>query len=311
MRLLPECPHLSSPALKVRIKREEVRPDRDRSFRILLTPHLEEVFFWHYHPEYELVYIEGTDGNRHIGEHLARYSGSDLAFIGPYVPHLNFDYGARREHLKVVIQLHADFMGADFLKKPELADIRGLFERARGALYFTGAVKQAAGEKLKKLPDLEPFEQLMTLFEVFRMLARSADAQSIDAKPIAGEQNFREQRRLKIIRQHVAEHYQNPVELKTVAELAHLSKAAFCRYFKKSTGQTFTDYLNRYRIQQAQQLLLQNKTATEACFGSGFENLSHFNKTFKKIVGENPLRFKKKSVWRSANDATDRVLETE
>lgn len=281
----------------MRIKREEVRPDRERSFRILLTPHLEEVFFWHYHPEYELVYIEGADGNRHIGEHLARYSGSDLAFIGPYIPHLNFDYGVNREHVKIVVQLREDFMGADFLKKPEMADIRGLFERARGALYFTGGAKQAAGEKLKKLPDLPPFEQLMTLFEVFKMLALSAEVENIGAQPIAGEQDFREQRRLKIIQRHVAEHYQNRIELETVAELAHLSKAAFCRYFKKSTGQTFTDYLNRHRIRQAQQLLLQNKNVTEACFGSGFENLSHFNKTFKKIAGENPLQFKKRSAF--------------
>lgn len=278
----------------MRIKREDIQLDRNSSFRLLVTPHLEEVFYWHYHPEYEIVYIEGTDGNRHIGDHLARYTGSDLAFIGPYIPHLNFDYGANRDHVKIVVQLRDDFMGADFLKKPELADIRRLFERAGEALFFTGDTKRQAGEKLKSLPALNNFEQLVTLLDVFQILATSPEYQTAGAQPIASEQDFRGQQRLKKIQQYITEHYNEPIEMQAIVALAQLSNAAFCRYFKKATGQTFTEYLNHYRIRQARRMLLKNSTVTEACFGSGFENLSHFNKTFKKIAGENPLRFKKR-----------------
>ena len=88
--------------------------------------------------------------------------------------------------------------------------------------------------------------------------------------------------------------YQKDIDVNKVAELTHLTTAAFCRYFKKTTHLTFTDFLNQYRINQAKKLLLNNKNVTEACYESGFENLSHFNKTFKKVAGENPSHFKKR-----------------
>lgn len=279
----------------VKVTLEDIRPDTDRSFRLLLTPRLNEVFFWHYHPEYELIYIEGTDGIRHIGNHLARYEGSDLAFIGPYIPHLNFDYGVRQEHQKIVVQLREDFMGPEFLQKPELLHIRQLFERAKGALAFSGDTKRQVGERLKQLPEQTPFGQLMTLLDIFQMLAAGAtDTLVLGESPIASERDFLEQQRLKKIQYYVAAHFKEPIEMGALTELTHLSTAAFCRYFKKAGGQTFTDYLSQYRIQQAKKQLLQGATVTEACFGSGFENLSHFNKTFKKWSGENPLRFKKR-----------------
>ncbi|HEV3249633.1 MAG TPA: helix-turn-helix transcriptional regulator, partial [Puia sp.] len=84
------------------------------------------------------------------------------------------------------------------------------------------------------------------------------------------------------------------IDIKKVAALIHLTSAAFCRYFKKITHRTFTDFLNQYRINQAKKLLLHDKNVTEACYESGFENLSYFNKTFKKVAGENPSHFRKR-----------------
>lgn len=279
------------------LQREKIQPDQDRSFKVLVTPHLEAVFLWHYHPEYEVVYIEGTDGNRHIGDHLERYESSDLALIGPYVPHLNFDYGANRDHTKVVIQWREDFMGTDFFQRPELADIKRLLALAQqGAVYFSGETKHRVGTLMKQLPEQGRFDQLISLLEVLRILALSAESYPIQAPSIVGEQDFRGQQRLKEIQQYVAQHYQEPIEMQTLATLAHLSEAAFCRFFKKNTGLTFTEYLNKYRIQAARQLLMTDHTVTEACYGSGFAHLSHFNKTFKTLTGENPSEFKKKHV---------------
>jgi len=80
--------------------------------------------------------------------------------------------------------------------------------------------------------------------------------------------------------------YHQHIDVNVVAKKVHLTTAAFCRYFKKSTHLTFTDFLNQYRINQAKKLLMQDESVSEACYESGFENLSHFNKTFKKFTGE-------------------------
>lgn len=278
--------------MKVHI--ESIKPDQHSSFRVLVTPHLESLFYWHVHPEYEIVYIEGTNGTRHIGDHIARYEGSDLAFIGPNIPHLNFDYGVKTEHQKIVVQLNEDFLGKDFLQTPELAAVKKLFQAANTGLIFKGKTKEVVGEKLKKLILLQGFQQLIALLDIFQTLAQSTETDPLSIQPLSNQRAFKEQQRLKNVHNFIEQNYAQSIDFKAVTRIANLSNAAFCRYFKRMTGITFTDYLNQYRINQAKQLLLQDHTVTEACYACGFENLSYFNKSFKRWVGENPLGFKKR-----------------
>jgi AraC-like DNA-binding protein len=278
----------------MRVSYEDIRPDTDSSFRLLLTPRLEDVFLWHYHPEFEIVYIEGASGTRHVGQHLSRYEGSDLVFIGPNIPHLNFDYGVRTAHEKVVVQMKEDFLGKDFLQRPELGDIRRLFDQARHGLAFNGESKRVVGERLKRLSGLGHFAQLLELLQIFQLMAQAEEATLLHAKPIAHGYNLKEQQRLKKLDRFIEENYRRKLEMQEVAELTHLTPAAFCRYFRKMTRLTFTDYVNQYRIVEAKKLLLLGHNVTEACYASGFQNLSYFNKTFKKITGDNPLQFKRR-----------------
>ncbi len=279
----------------MKVVREKVRPDTDSSFRILLTPRLNDLYFWHFHPEYEIVFIDGATGTRHIGDHISRYEGSDLVFIGPNIPHLNFDYGVRTECRQVVIQMKEDFLGKEFLQLPELSEVRALFERARTGIYFTGETKLRAGELLSELPGLDHFEQLMGLLRIFRLLAGSAEAADLKVRPMQRDAMGKEQQRMRNIYRFVEENYQRRADSTEAAGLVNLTPAAFCRYFKRITGQTFTDFINQYRINQAKKFLLMGKNVTETCFECGFENLSHFNRTFRKYAGENPSVFRRSS----------------
>ena len=98
---------------------EKLVPDIGSSFKILLTPNLNDLFYWHFHPEFEIVYVEAQNGVRHVGDHISRYEGSDLVFIGPNIPHLNFDYGVKTDCEQVVVQMKEDFLGKDFFYVPE------------------------------------------------------------------------------------------------------------------------------------------------------------------------------------------------
>ncbi|WP_461100794.1 helix-turn-helix domain-containing protein [Spirosoma koreense] len=273
---------------------EQISPDLNSSFHLLLTPHLSDVFLWHYHPEYEIVYIEGANGTRHVGEHISRYEGSDLVFIGPNIPHLNFDYGVKTNHRKVVVQLKENFLGDVFWQAPEFMTISQLFERARFGISFYGKTKQVVGEQLSQLAQLPPFERLMTLLNIFQQLAVSHEYTLLQGEAVVSAYNLKEQQRLKRVNQFIAEQYSRKIDIPEVAALANLTEAAFCRYFKRMTRLTFTQFLNQYRINQAQKLLLLDNTVTEACFASGFESLSYFNKIFRRVTGENPLQFKKR-----------------
>ncbi len=281
----------------MKVKLEAIRPDADSSFKILLTPKLNDIFYWHFHPEYEIVYVEAETGIRHIGDHISKYEGSDLALIGPNIPHLNFDYGVKTVVETVVVQMKEHFLGAPFFALPEIAAINDLFERAKTGLAFFGDTKKLAGEKLKQLTSLSHFEQLIMLLQIFHSLSLSNDTIELKSRPIANASVLKEQERLHKIYHFIETHYQQTIDVNAVASLCNLTTAAFCRYFKKSTHLTFTDFLNQYRINEAKKLLLYDRNVTETCYESGFENLSYFNKTFKKLTGENPSMFKKRHVF--------------
>src|SRR5215469_1987864 len=146
----------------MKIQREVVIPGEGQSFR-LFSPSLRDHFYWHYHPEYELVYVKATAGIRHVGLHVSSYVESDLVLIGPNIPHLNFDYGLQTEYHQVVVQLKTDFLGDALVHTPELAGVEQLFARAAYGLSFGGAAKEWVGAELKAMFALGHFEQLVAL----------------------------------------------------------------------------------------------------------------------------------------------------
>ena len=84
----------------MKIQLETISPSTKSPFRLLHNPNLSALFYWHFHPEYELVYIEGANATRHVGNHISNYENSDLVFIGSNIPHLNFDYGVQTDYKK-------------------------------------------------------------------------------------------------------------------------------------------------------------------------------------------------------------------
>jgi AraC-like DNA-binding protein len=283
---------------QMKAKLESITSDIDSSFRILLTPNLNDLFYWHFHPEYEIVYVEAESGFRHIGDQISKYEGSDIALIGPNIPHLNFDYGVKSTVDTVVVQMKENFLGQDFFSLPEIAGIKRLFEKAKSGLAFFGETKKIAGEKLKELTLLPHFEQLISLLEVFNLLAKSGEVEMLAARPVANASALKEQERLQKVYHFIETNYQLEINVNEVAKLCNLTTAAFCRYFKKSTHHTFTDFVNQFRINQAKKSLLQGKNVTETCYESGFSSVSYFNRMFKKMIGENPSAFKKKNFTR-------------
>lgn len=277
----------------MKLNLEQILPDSDSSFRFLLTPKLNEVFYWHFHPEIELVYVEADKGIRHIGEHISTYEGCDLALIGSYIPHLNFDYGVKATVETVVIQFPETYFESGLIRIPELKKVVDLMERAKTGLAFIGETKRIAGVRLKKLQHLDRFHQFMELMSIFQFLTESDEYVNLDVHPISSQTILKKQERMHRIHQFVEANFQKTIDTQQIADVVNLSLPAFCRYFKKATKLTYTDFVNQYRIQYAKKLLIQDKNVTEACFESGFESLSYFNRIFKKWTGETPSGFRK------------------
>lgn len=275
------------------IQKEKVIIAPGKSFRVF-SPSLRDNFFWHYHPEYELVYVEAATGIRHVGQHISTYMESDLVLIGPNIPHLNFDYGLKTEYKQVVVQLKDNFLGDAFSSTPELEPIRQLFSRASMGISFSGEIKARVGEQLKGMKSLDAFSQLVTLVEIFYSLGTSKAAQQLNDRDTSVKLFLNDKIRMGTIYDYIHANYNATPDVNEVAASVHLSTAAFCRYFKKQTKMTFTNFVNQYRVAQSKTLLLQDTRVSQACYEVGFESISYFTKVFKKFAGETPSSFKNK-----------------
>ena len=280
----------------MKVQLETITNKVNRSFSMMFDPRLSDLFFWHFHPEYELVYIEGADGTRHVGNHISNYKGSDLVLIGSNIPHLNFDYGVKTDYKKVVVHLKKELVETNFYRTPELVLINTMFQKSKQGLAFHGKLKKELGDKLFALEGLAPIEQYLQLLEILSKLSNSEETEFLHDRPYDNQISDKDQKRISAIFAHIDNNYQRKIELQEVADLSHMTKEAFCRYFKKRTMYTFTEFLNRYRISQSKRDLMSGKSVSDACYSSGFESLSYFNRVFNRITKENPREFRKKYV---------------
>jgi AraC-like DNA-binding protein len=274
------------------IQLEKIAFEAGKSFK-LFSPRLRNTFLWHYHPEYELVYVEADAGIRHVGTHISGYTHSDLVFIGGNLPHLNFDYRLKYEYQQIVIQLKTDFMGTAIPTAPEFSSILQLFKRAEYGISFYGETKKIVSRKLKEFDQLNAYEQLIQLIDTFHILSESSEYQVLNDDLTSTAFILKDKIRMGAIYEYIDKHYDQNPDVNRVASKVHLTTAAFCRYFKRQTHMTFTEFVNQYRIERAKNLLMQDHNVTETGYAVGFDSISYFNKLFNKIVGENPSVFKK------------------
>ncbi len=280
----------------MKIQLESINPASKSPFRLLHDPKLNHLFYWHFHPEFELVYIEGANATRHVGNHISQFTDSDLVLIGSNIPHLNFDYGVTTSYRKEVLQIKHSFK-EDFVSQfPELLSLERLLELSKYGLVFTGTTKNEIGALLKELHLLPPFDFFIASLNILKRLAQSKEFELLHTQPYINRYSKKEQNRIREIYALIDEQYQNKIKVDDVAALCNLTKPAFCRYFKKATGSTFVHFLNQYRISQAKRILLSGKNISETCYSCGFESLSYFNRTFKKVTNENPSEFKKRHI---------------
>jgi AraC-like DNA-binding protein len=263
------------------------------SVRKYADPCRDKLPLWHFHPELELVYVNGGTGKRHIGNQVSYYQNGDLIFIGSNLPHFGFTDRLTGNRSETIVQMKADFLGPEFLDVPEMASIKKLFERSKVGVTFHGQTKRRVGAMIENLSDKSSFERILTLLNILQQLSESSEYKLLHADGVGLEIEPQDSQRMNIIYAFVRENYKNPIPLSVIADKISMTEPAFCRYFKKITGKTFTQFVNECRMVQAIKLLSeQSISITQVCFESGFNNFSHFNSQFKKFTGKNPSEYR-------------------
>ena len=248
---------------------------------------------WHYHPEIELVYVNGGSGKRQIGSHVSYFRDGDLILIGSNLPHCGFTDKTTGNRSETVIQMKPDFLGNDFFTIPEMANIQKLLTVCKSGIAFSGRTKRKVGEKMEIMEHQTDFQQLLSILNVLNELSVSQEFQVLNAEGFSMQTEIKDNDRINVVFNHVKANFKEDISLDVIADMVSMTVPSFCRYFKKITNKTFVQFVNEYRLVHASKLLAeQTMNITEVCYESGFNNFSHFNKSFKAFTGQNPSEYR-------------------
>lgn len=248
---------------------------------------------WHYHPEIELVFVNGGSGKRQIGSHISYYSDGDLVLIGSNLPHCGFTNEETGNKNETVIQMRPDFLGNDFLNIPELKNIQHLLQKSKGGIAFGPETKKLIACLMEDMESQSNFDRLLRMIRILNTLETNNEYTILNADGFALELQVQDNDRINVVFNYVKDNFQEPIQLDTVSNMVSMTTPSFCRYFKKITNKTFTNFVNDYRLVHASKLLSENtKSITEISYESGFNNFSHFNKSFKAFTGKSASQYR-------------------
>jgi AraC-like DNA-binding protein len=246
-------------------------------------------FNWHLHPEIELTLILHSRGRRFVGDSIEPYEDGDLVLVGSNLPHTwDSDPHRRGRHEAVFCQFSESFLGADFLRAPEMAAARRLLDRASRGLKFSGKTRMEGMDRLQGLA------RLAALLEVLDRLARSRDVRPLSSREFVPGLRRGDERRIDRVCRFLNERFTGRITLAEAAAAAHLSVPAFSRFFRRKTGRTLVAYLNELRTGLAcRELIESDRSISDIAFDSGFNNLSNFNRRFLELQKMSPRAFRR------------------
>jgi len=277
---------------------ENITPNHRASFLVNSFKLEKFTALYHFHPEYELTWIVKGTGIRFVGQHMQEYGPDDLVFLGADLPHCWKSEDVMPGELRsqsVLVQFERAFLGPDFFDRPELESIAGLIKRSASGIRFLGNTVKEVTPRMKALDQEESrFTRMLQLLEILELLANSRDYILLDTDGMAARHHPGERERLNVSLGYIVDNFREEIALDAVAATVNMSVNAFCKYFRKTTGKTFIETVTDYRIHFAtKQLLSTDKPIAEIAFDSGFGDVSHFYKVFRRRLKTSPLQYRK------------------
>jgi AraC-like DNA-binding protein len=274
--------------------------DPDKSF--IVHHEVKSFARWHHHPEYELVIILKSRGKRMIGDNIDRFEPGDLFLLGSYLPHeflCDSEYQDNPEGFQgeaIVCQFLSDFIGTAFFEIPENKNLKRILDESYRGLEFYGKTRERIKSLLRNSYQLDGTERLYSLFAIFKLLGETREYSCLSSpgfmKPFHNQSDEPIQKAL----EYIVQHFHEEVSMKEMLLITSMSNSAFCNAFKKICRMTFKEYLLNVRVGYACKLLTEDTlNISQIAYNCGFENLSNFNRQFKKLKKITPTQFQQKA----------------
>lgn len=261
---------------------------------------------WHYHDEYELHLITSTSGKVFVGDWIGPFQAGHLVLTGPKLPHnwVSMDMpegGVAQRDLVIQFPHQPLIKAAENI--PELREVLPMLERAKHGIEFFG-LSEAAETHWHRVKASHGLRRLTAFCDFLADLAACTDYRLLSSVQLQSDDDDASINQIHDVVSRITDHLADDHSASALAAELGMSESRFSRFFRKATGNTFTDFVNRVRISRACQLLMDtDQQVTHICYEVGFNNVANFNRRFLEIKGMTPTEFRKQSLTRFKGSA--------
>lgn len=254
----------------------------------------------HTHEEFELNLIVNAKGAlRIVGDSQESIGDYDLVLVaGKDLEHawLQGDCKSEEDIREITIQFKWNFDGDSFLGRAQFGSIRKMMHDAQNGLVFPmEAILEVYSDLNSLSSETQGFVSVMKFLTILYKLSLYTNTRTLSSSSFANVNYGSDSKRVKKVQQFISDNYQNNIHLDTLAGLAGMSPVAFSRFFKLRTGKTLSDYIIDVRLGHASRMLVDTiEGIGEICYACGFNNLSNFNRIFKKKKNCTPKEFRER-----------------
>jgi AraC-like DNA-binding protein len=275
---------------------ELVAVPRDESFKVWSHGYPYRTVRWHFHPEYEIQLITSTTGKYFVGDYIGNFAPGNLVMTGPNLPHnwvSHVPQGERVDERGLILQFDAGFVARAIAVFPEIKRVQSLLDVAACGLLFTPATGAAAEPVMRELLGAQGVRRITLFLALLDLLVQSAEPIKLASAAHHVDPARHAETRINDVLTYIGRNLSQALREVELAELTGQSVSAFSRYFRRQTGATFVQYVNRLRINLACQLLMSGElNLTDICYQVGFNNLSNFNRQFLLQKDMSPSRWR-------------------
>ena len=264
-------------------------------FTIFSRTKTEFDFPLHYHEELELNLIINAKGaKRMIGDHMEEIDDMELVLVGSNLPHVWKTHKCKSKDIhEVTIQFHKDLFDEKMLRRNQLHFIRDMFDKSKRGILFSKATAKQLSSRLRELSNKQGFDSVLELMSILHDLSISRNMRLLSDASFSNVQQSYSSRRVEKVMEYMNSNVDRQVLLEDAARIRNMTEVSFSRFFKSHTGISFIDSLLEIRLGHASRLLIDtNQPVSEVAYNCGFNNISNFNRLFKKKKGCTPKEFK-------------------
>lgn len=255
----------------------------------------------HRHSEYQITWVEQGEGTLLVGNKMHSFRAGDVFLIGTNVPHVfksNHEYfKADGHHQIMACSLYLNLSGklSGLFNLPEMDRLSSFLKNSKEGFQVPDQYADEIATILLSLHESSGVEVVIKLISLLvRLKEVSGFALPLCSHVYASDLSRNEDVKFDNIIHYIMDNYNNHITLDDVANEAYMTPQAFCRYFKKRTGNTFVTFLNEIRINDACKSLLTGKhkdSISGVAYQVGFNSLTNFNRAFKSVIGQSPKAY--------------------